>query len=146
VVAPDLEPLAYGAAYAHAEDNVCQTAEHLVTVRGERALWFGVGSASGLLGLRVLPNEQVDAYVAAAVDDAQLEQLWRRDPASPVPDVTPFDRISTAVRRDGAPDAAMTHLCSLAAMTHLCSLAAMTHPPGLAVREDRSRQVWDRIR
>jgi acyl-homoserine-lactone acylase len=78
VVAPDLETLAYGAAYAHAEDNVCQTAEHLVTVRGERARWFGGGAASGLLGLRVLPNEQIDAYVAAAVDDAQLEQHWRR--------------------------------------------------------------------
>ena len=37
ISAPDLETLAYGVAYAHAEDNVCQTAQQLVTVRGERS-------------------------------------------------------------------------------------------------------------
>lgn len=41
VTAPDYEGLAFGAAYAHAQDNVCQTAEHLVTMRGERSRFFG---------------------------------------------------------------------------------------------------------
>src|SRR6185369_13782747 len=31
VEAPDYESLAYGVAYAHAQDNVCQTADHLLT-------------------------------------------------------------------------------------------------------------------
>ena len=41
ISAPDFETLAYGVAYAHAQDNVCQTAQQLVTVRGERSRWFG---------------------------------------------------------------------------------------------------------
>lgn len=77
ISAPDLETLAYGVAYAHAQDNVCQTAQQLVTVRGERALHFGRG-ASGLLGLRALPNEQIDFFVAAHMDDARLEAAWSR--------------------------------------------------------------------
>ncbi len=71
VSAPDFETLAYGIAYAHAQDNVCQTAEQLVTVRGERSRHFG-GTAQGLLGLRMLPNEQIDLFVAAHIDDARL--------------------------------------------------------------------------
>ncbi|MBI5721402.1 MAG: penicillin acylase family protein [Burkholderiales bacterium] len=71
VSAPDFETLAYGMAYAYAQDNVCLTAQHLVTVRGERARTFGA-SASGLLGLRRLPNEIVDLFIAAHMDDAAL--------------------------------------------------------------------------
>jgi acyl-homoserine-lactone acylase len=74
VTAPDLETLAYGVAYAHAEDNACQTAQQLVTVRGERGRWFGAGN--GLFGLRSLPNEQIDLYVAAILDDAALARAW----------------------------------------------------------------------
>ncbi|MCW5631851.1 MAG: penicillin acylase family protein [Rubrivivax sp.] len=71
VSAPDLETLAYGMAYAHAQDNVCMTAEHLVTVRGERARTFGA-NGTGQLGLRRLPNEIVDLFIAAHMDDAAL--------------------------------------------------------------------------
>ncbi len=74
ISAPDLQTLAYGVAYAHAQDNVCMTANHLVTVRGERARWFG--AASGLLGLRMLPNAQIDFFIAAHMDDAALERAW----------------------------------------------------------------------
>jgi acyl-homoserine-lactone acylase len=56
ISAPDFETLAYGVAYAHAQDNVCMTAQHLVTVRGQRSQHFGP-KAMGLLGLRALPNE-----------------------------------------------------------------------------------------
>ena len=34
IVAPDAETLAYAMAYAYAQDNVCITANQLVTVRG----------------------------------------------------------------------------------------------------------------
>ena len=75
VRANNLEALAYGVAYAHAQDNVCQTADHLVTVRGQRSQVFGA-SQSGMLGVRTLPNEQIDAFIAAHMDDARLERLW----------------------------------------------------------------------
>ncbi len=74
IAAPDLETLAYAVAWAHTADNVCQTAQALVTVRGERARWFGGGN--GLLGLRALPNEQIDFFIAAHMDDAALDRAW----------------------------------------------------------------------
>jgi len=76
VTAPDMETLAYGVAYAHAQDNVCQTAEHLVTARGERSRYFGGDKAVGALGLRVLPNEQIDFFIAAHMDDAALARAY----------------------------------------------------------------------
>ncbi len=81
ITAPDLESMAYGVAYAHAQDNVCQTAQQLVTIRGERARFFGGGTASGQLGLRVLPNEQIDFFVAAHMDDAALARAWSQTSA-----------------------------------------------------------------
>ncbi|MEX2124719.1 MAG: acylase [Woeseia sp.] len=73
IEAPDYESLAYGVAYAHAEDNVCQTANHLVTIRGERSRFFGA-ERQALLGLRVLPNQQIDIFVRAHMDDAALAE------------------------------------------------------------------------
>lgn len=75
ITAPDLETTAYGVAYAHAQDNVCQTAQQLVTVRGERSWHFGP-DATGLLGLRGLPNAQIDFFIAAHMDDAALARAW----------------------------------------------------------------------
>lgn len=71
IQAADYDALAYGVAYAHAEDNVCQTADHLVTVRGERSRWFGP-EQQGLLGLRMMQNEVIDIFVRAHMDDAAL--------------------------------------------------------------------------
>lgn len=76
ISAPDVGTLAFAVAYAHAEDNACQTAQQLVTVRGERSRWFGA-TAQGQLGLRMLPNEQADLFIAAHMDDAALERAWR---------------------------------------------------------------------
>ena len=75
VQANNLEALAYGVAYTHAQDNVCQTADHLVTVRGQRSQVFGA-QGTGMLGVRVLPNEQIDAFIAAHMDDDRLQRLW----------------------------------------------------------------------
>ncbi len=75
ISAPDFETLAYGVAYAHAQDNVCQTAQQLVTARGERSRFFGA-SASALLGQRMLANELIDTFIAAHMDDAALAKAW----------------------------------------------------------------------
>src|SRR3979490_193219 len=71
ITAPDYEGVAYGVGYAHAQDNVCQTAEHLLTVRGERPQFRGA-QAAGELGLGRLPNAQIDLFVRAHMDDAAL--------------------------------------------------------------------------
>src|SRR5215207_4817382 len=71
ITAPDYEGIAYGVAYAHAQDNVCQTAEHLLSARGERSLFLGP-QATGELGLARLPNPQIDLFVRAHMDDAAL--------------------------------------------------------------------------
>lgn len=83
ISAPDLETLAYGLAYAHAQDNVCLTAQQLVTVRGERSRHFGP-EATALLGRRPQPNRVIDAFVAAYMDDAALEQAWQKDASADV--------------------------------------------------------------
>ena len=75
ISAGNLESLAYGIAYAHAEDNVCQTADLVVTARGERAANFG-GAAVSLFGFRALPNEQIDLFVSVHMDDAALARAW----------------------------------------------------------------------
>ena len=71
ITAPDWEGIAYGTAYAHAEDNVCQTAEHLLTLRGERAQFLGAQGV-GDLGLGKMPNAQIDLFVRYHMDDAAL--------------------------------------------------------------------------
>ena len=71
ITAQNYEMLAYGTAYAHAEDHVCTTLDTLVTVRGERSLYFGA-KAPGLLGLRTMPNAEIDLFVRMHMDDAAL--------------------------------------------------------------------------
>lgn len=82
IIAPDVETLAYGVAYAHAQDHVCQTADYIVTVRGQRAQTFGGGAAQSLFGLRAMPNEVIDAFIAAHMDDTRLAQQWATVSAS----------------------------------------------------------------
>ncbi len=65
------EGLAFGTAYAYAQDNVCLLANQLVTVRGERSQYFGP-TATGLLGVRTLPNAQIDLFIRSHMDDAAL--------------------------------------------------------------------------
>ena len=82
ISAPDIETLAYGVAYAHAQDNVCQTAQQLVTVRGQRSRWFGP-TASALLGRRVLPNEQIDFFIDQELFDDAARVLARLEEEHP---------------------------------------------------------------
>jgi acyl-homoserine-lactone acylase len=71
ITAQNYEMLAYGTAYAHAEDHVCTTLDNLLTVRGERSLYFGP-KALGPLGLRTMPNAEIDLFVRMHMDDAAL--------------------------------------------------------------------------
>ncbi|MDR3454293.1 MAG: penicillin acylase family protein [Rhodoferax sp.] len=71
ITAQDYEGIGYGVAYAHAQDNVCQTAEHLLTVRGERSQFLGPQN-TGELGLGRATNAQIDLFIRAHMDDAAL--------------------------------------------------------------------------
>jgi acyl-homoserine-lactone acylase len=71
ITAPDYEGLAYGSAYAHAQDNVCQTAEHLLTLRGDRSQFLGAQN-TGDFGLGRMPNAQIDLFIRSHMDDAAL--------------------------------------------------------------------------
>lgn len=73
ITAPSWYGIAYGVAYANAQDNVCQTAQQLVTVRGERSHFFGP-QAMGVLGLRPFPNQLIDLFVRHHMDDVALER------------------------------------------------------------------------
>jgi len=80
ITANDAESLAYGVAYAYAQDNVCMTADQLVTARGQRSSTFGAQTI-GLLGRRYIPNAQIDLFMAAHMDDAMLERAWAKTSA-----------------------------------------------------------------
>jgi acyl-homoserine-lactone acylase len=71
VTASDYEGIGYGVAYAYAADNLCQTAEHLLTVRGERTRFLGA-QGSGEFGLARLTNPQIDLFVRSHMDDDAL--------------------------------------------------------------------------
>ena len=64
ITANDPESLAYGVAYAYAQDNVCMTADQLVTARGQRSSTFGAQTI-GLLGRRCIPSAQISLCMPA---------------------------------------------------------------------------------
>ena len=80
ITANDPKSLAYGVAYAYAQDNVCMTADQLVTARGQRSSTFGAQTI-GLLGRRYIPNAQIDLFMAAHMDDSMLERAWAQTSA-----------------------------------------------------------------
>ncbi|MFI6460827.1 penicillin acylase family protein [Streptomyces sp. NPDC050538] len=47
ILAQDFDGLGYGYGYAFAQDNVCELADHVVTLRGERSRFFGPDGESG---------------------------------------------------------------------------------------------------
>lgn len=81
VRADDFRSLGYGLAYAYAQDNVCMFADAVLTVRGERALFFGAdarprqrtgdeyGGGSGFMDLN---NEDSDFFFKGYLDIEQL--------------------------------------------------------------------------
>jgi acyl-homoserine-lactone acylase len=47
ILAGDFDGLGYGYGYAFAQDNLCELADHVVTLRGERSRYFGSDGESG---------------------------------------------------------------------------------------------------
>ncbi|MER5824164.1 penicillin acylase family protein [Streptomyces mirabilis] len=47
ILARDFDGLGYGHGYAFAQDNVCELADQVVTLRGERSQFLGPGGESG---------------------------------------------------------------------------------------------------
>lgn len=81
VRAADYRSLAYGLAYAYAQDNVCMFADSVLTVRGERSLFFGADARprqrsgdeyGGGSGFMDLSNEDSDFFFKGYLDIEQL--------------------------------------------------------------------------
>jgi len=92
VRATDFRSLAYGLAYAYAQDNVCMFADSLLTVRGERSRYFGAearprqrtddeyGGGSGFMDLK---NEDSDFFFKGYIDLERLRADYAAGPAEP---------------------------------------------------------------
>jgi len=92
VRANDFRSLAYGLANAYAQDNLCMFADSLVTVRGERALFFGpdakprqrsgdeYGGGSNYMDVT---NEESDFFFKGYLDIEQLRANYAAGPAEP---------------------------------------------------------------
>jgi len=92
VRADDFRSLGYGLAYAYAQDNVCMFADSVLTVRGERSLFFGgdarprqrsgdeYGGGSGFMDLN---NEDSDFFFKGYLDLEQLRANYAAGAAEP---------------------------------------------------------------
>ena len=92
VRADNFHSLGYGLAYAYAQDNVCMFADSLLTVRGERSLFFGAdarprqrtgddyGGGSGFMDLN---NEESDFFFKGYLDIEQLRAGYAAGPREP---------------------------------------------------------------
>ena len=92
VRAENFRSLAYGLAHAYAQDNLCMFADSVVTVRGERALFFGgqarprqragdeYGGGSNFMDLN---NEESDFFFKGYLDIEQLRANYAAGPAEP---------------------------------------------------------------
>ena len=83
VVADDVGSVAFGAAHAFVEDNLCVIAEEMVNVRAERALTFGDSAA----------NVASDWFHQLIIDEGRVEQLLD-DPDSDFPSQTVREAIT----------------------------------------------------
>jgi len=69
VKAANYHGLGYGFAYSHAEDNVCLLAEHVVTVNGERSLYYGIEGANAA-------NQQSDLFYNYFMEEEVLDTAY----------------------------------------------------------------------
>lgn len=74
ITARDLGSLGYGVGYTAGEDSVCIIAEQRITVRGERALWFGPGSVAP--GNDGTTNIESDVYYRVTGDLEQIRTIF----------------------------------------------------------------------
>ncbi|MES2129934.1 MAG: penicillin acylase family protein [Pseudomonadota bacterium] len=80
--ADNFRGLGYGLAYSYAQDNVCMFADTLLTVRGERSMFFGpaahaTATANGEYGAASdfmdVSNEESDFFFKGYLDPAELK-------------------------------------------------------------------------
>ncbi|MET8704448.1 penicillin acylase family protein [Kitasatospora sp. NPDC004723] len=71
IVARDFGGLGYGYGYAFAQDNLCQLADQVVSMRGERSRWFGLDQRSvGRPG-----NLESDTYQQSVLRSGTVQRL-----------------------------------------------------------------------
>ncbi|MFE0458992.1 penicillin acylase family protein [Kitasatospora sp. NPDC058965] len=75
VLAHDYAGLGYGYGYAFAQDDICELADQVATVRGERARWFGPASPDDPTGT---DNLDSDAYHQALNESGTVQHLLDR--------------------------------------------------------------------
>ncbi len=74
VTAADYGSLGFGAGYAAAQDNVCDFADRMLTVNGQRARYLGPGDKNA--------NVVSDLYHQRLIQTGRLEELLNADPKS----------------------------------------------------------------
>lgn len=79
IKAKDFRGLGYGLAYAYAQDNVCMLADSIVTVRGERARYFGPDGVAASEFMQ-LKNVDSDFFFKGYFDPAHLAAGYDRAP------------------------------------------------------------------
>jgi acyl-homoserine-lactone acylase len=85
VKADDYGGLGFGLGYAYAEDNVCEFADRLLTISGERSRYFGPGGG----------NLNSDVYHRSLIASGEVERMLAGDPG----DIdTPSPRARALVR------------------------------------------------
>lgn len=80
ITASDYRKLGFGVGYAYTSDNACLLAEQIVTVNGERSLYFGT-EGKALLGVETFSNLTSDIFHRVYFDDAALAAAHRRTSA-----------------------------------------------------------------
>ncbi|MFJ3221454.1 penicillin acylase family protein [Kitasatospora sp. NPDC086801] len=76
IVARDYGGLGYGYGYAFAQDDLCQLADHVVTLRGERSRYFGPAASS--VDAPGTTNLASDAYYKGVLDPGTVQRLLDR--------------------------------------------------------------------
>ncbi|WP_369190959.1 penicillin acylase family protein [Streptomyces sp. R08] len=77
ILAQDFDGLGYGYGYAFAQDNVCELADHIVTLRGERSRFFGPDGQSGE-GEQDRTNLASDTYYGGQLRAGTVRRLLAR--------------------------------------------------------------------
>ncbi|MEQ1439767.1 penicillin acylase family protein [Fontimonas sp. SYSU GA230001] len=82
IEAADYGSAGYGYGYAFAEDNLCVLQEDLITIRGERARWFGRDGSYHIVPNGVIAtNVNSDYFWKFMATDAAIAPMKQRTPA-----------------------------------------------------------------
>ncbi|WP_406208820.1 penicillin acylase family protein [Kitasatospora sp. NBC_01560] len=76
ILARDFGGLGFGYGYAFAQDNLCQLADHVLTLRGERSRWFGPDATS--TDAPTTPNLAGDTYHRGLREAGTVQRLLDR--------------------------------------------------------------------